>query len=66
MKERALDVLDFLTTVAIPRVKEDTSAQVPPLCTAFGLLINMRSRELSLVQQVNTVVLGAGNAKKKV
>ena len=40
IKERAPDVLDFLTTVAIPRVKEDTS-QVPPLCTAFGLLMNM-------------------------
>ena len=65
MKERTPDVLDFLTTVAIPRVKEDTS-HVPPLCTAFGLLMNMRSRELSLVQKVNTVVLGAGNATKKV
>ena len=37
MKKRALDALDFFTS------------QVPPLCTAFGLLMNMRSRELSLV-----------------
>ena len=64
MKERAPDVLDVLTTVAITRVKQDTS-QVPPLCTAFGLLMNKRARELSLVQKVNTV-LGAGNATKKV
>ena len=63
MKERTSDVLDFLTTVAIPRVKEDTS-QVPALCTAFGLSMNMRSRELALVQKVSTVVLGAGNATK--
>ena len=53
MKKRALDALDFFTS------------QVPPLCTAFGLLMNKRARELSLVQKVNTV-LGAGNATKKV
>lgn len=65
MKGKAPDVLDVLTTIAIPRIKEDGS-QVAPLCTAFGILMNTRSRELSLVQKVNTVILGAGSATKRV
>ena len=65
MKDKALDVLDFLTTIAIARIKED-EAQIAPLCSAFGILMNIRSGELSLVQKINTVILGAGSATKKV
>jgi hypothetical protein len=65
MKERVPEVLDILMAIAIPRVKTDNS-QVAPLCTAFGILMHLRSRELSLVQKINTVVIGAGNATKKV
>ena len=65
MKDKAPDVLDFLTTIAIARIKED-EAQIAPLCSAFGILMNLRSRELSLVQKINTVILGAGSATKMV
>lgn len=65
MKERVPEVLHILMAIASPRVKNDNS-QVAPLCTAFGILMHLRSRELSLVQKLNTVVIGTGNATKKV
>lgn len=65
MKERVPEVLNILMAIAAPRVKDDNS-QVAPLCTAFGILMHLRSRELSLVQKLNTVIIGTGNATKKV
>ncbi len=65
MKDRVPDVLDILMAIATPRIKRDNS-QVAPLCTAFGILMHTRNRELSLVQKLNTVVIGTGNATKKV
>lgn len=65
MKERAPDVLDILTTIAAPTVKLD-GQQVPRICSAYALLLNTRNRELSLVQKLNTVILGAGHATQKV
>lgn len=41
MKERAPDVLEFLSAVALPNVKPDDS-QVPRICTAYGVLMNTR------------------------
>lgn len=64
MRERAPDVLDFLVTIGVSHVKEDGS-QVAPLCVAFGILMNVRSRELSMVQKIATVILGSGNATKR-
>jgi hypothetical protein len=66
LKDRAPDILDFLVTIAIPSKLKNTGRQIPPLCTAFGILMNQRSRELSLVQKLNSVILGLGNATKKV
>ena len=37
MKEKAPDVLDFLSAVALPNVKAD-DRQVPRICTAYGVL----------------------------
>ncbi len=65
MKDRAPDVLDFLVTIAVPKLKDD-GKQVAPLCAAYGILMNMRCRELSLVQKINTVMLETGSATKKV
>ena len=51
MEERAPDVLDFLVAMAIPKLKGNDGRQVIPLCTAYGILMNVRCRELSLVQK---------------
>ena len=66
MEERAPDVLDFLVAMAIPKLKSNDGRQVIPLCTAYGILMNVRCRELSLVQKLNAVVLAVGNATKRV
>ena len=65
MRECALDVLDFMATVAIPKLKGNNGRQVMPFCTAYGILMNVRCRELSLVQKINAVLLGVGGATKK-
>ena len=39
MEERAPDVVDFLSAVALQNVKADDS-QVPRICTAYGVLMN--------------------------
>ena len=49
MRERAPDVLDFLAIAAIPKLKGNDGRQVMPFCTAYGILMNVRCRELSLV-----------------
>ena len=66
MRERAPDVLDFMVTVAIPRLKGNDGRQVMPLCTAHGILVNVRCRELFLVQKINAGLLGVGGATKRV
>ncbi|XP_028410627.1 uncharacterized protein LOC114533317 [Dendronephthya gigantea] len=64
MKERAPDILNVLTTIAAPNLMLD-GRQVPPICMAYALLMNTRNRELSMVQKMNTVVIGAGHATEK-
>ena len=66
MKQRAPDVLDFLVTVAAPKVKGDADQQIPPLCAAYGILMNSRWKELSLIQKINGILLGFGNATERV
>lgn len=66
MKERAPDVLDFIATVAAPRLKKDVDAQVPPVCMIYGMMMNQRWQELSLVQKIATIILGIGHSSKKV
>ncbi|KAK2554865.1 hypothetical protein P5673_023515, partial [Acropora cervicornis] len=65
MRERAPDVLDFMATAAIPKLKGNDGRQVMPFCTAYGILMNVRCRELSLVQKINAVLLGVGGATKR-
>ena len=64
MKERAPDVLDFLVAMAVPQLKGSDGRQIMPLCTAYGIPMNLRCRELSLKQKLNAVLLGVGSATK--
>lgn len=41
MKEKAPDVLDILSAMALPKVKAHGS-QIPRVCTAYSLLMNTR------------------------
>ena len=66
MKECAPDVLDFMVAMAVPQLKGSDGRQIMPLCTAYGILMNVRCRELSLVQKMNAVLLGVGSATKRV
>ena len=66
MSQHAPDVLDFLVTIAVPQMKRDSEQQIPPLCTAYGILMNSRWRELSLIQKVNGILLGFGTATERV
>ncbi len=65
MRERALDVLDFLCAISIPTLK-DTDKQVAPLCVTYGILLNNRWREINLIQKVITTLFGVGNCTAKV
>lgn len=66
MKERAPDVLDFMVATAVPKLKGNDGRQIMPICTAYGILMNVRCRELSLIQKMNAILLGVGNATKRV
>ena len=68
MKERVPDVLDVLAAVAIPNVAahEDSAKQIAPLCTAYGILMFTRWKELSLIQKMNSVLLSNGHATERV
>lgn len=66
MKECAPDVLDFKVVMAVPKLKGNDGRQVMPLCTAYGILINVRCRELSVIKKMNAVLLGVGSATKRV
>ena len=66
MKELAPDVLDFMVAMAVPQLKGHDGRQIMPLCTAYGILMNVRCRELSLIQKMNAVLLGVGSATKRV
>ena len=66
MRERAPDVLDFTANAAIPKLKGNDGRQVMPFSSAYWILMNVRCRELSLVQKINAVLLGVGDATKRV
>ena len=69
-QERATDVLDTLSAMAVPdnylSSPQRADAIIPPLCTACGILLNTRNVELSLVQKVVSVVHGLGGCSKMV
>lgn len=68
--EKAPDVLDALTAIAVPENSlsrpKRADAIVPPLCMAFSTLLNTRNAELSLVQKMVSVVVGLGGCSKMV
>lgn len=64
MKERAPDLLDFISTVSVPVLKSEN--QIPAVCMIYGLLLHERWTELSLVQKIVTVILGVGHVTSKV
>ena len=67
MKERVPDVLDVLAAIAVPNVKVNSEQQSAPLCTAYGILMFTRWKELSLIQKIiNTIVLSVGHATERV
>lgn len=66
MKQRVPDVLDVLVSISSPAIKGDGEKQIPPLCTSYGILMNSRWKELSLIQKVNGIILGVGGATEKV
>ena len=66
MKERVPDVLDVLATIAVPNVKVSSEQQIAPLCTAYGILMFTRWKELSLIQKINTILLSVGHATERV
>ena len=47
-------------------VSKDSKSAVPRLCLCYGILLQERNHELSLIQRVNTVLLSEGNASKQV
>ena len=65
MKERAPDALDVLATIACPNLRS-VDQKIPRIGAAYGILMNTRNRDFSLVQRMNNIVLGAGQATKKV
>lgn len=69
-QERAPDVLDALSAIAVPynylSSPQRADAIIPPLCTAFSILLNTRNAELSLVQKMVSAVLGLGGCSKMV
>ena len=66
MKDRLPDVLDFIVTVAIPKSVHDDGRQVAPVAAFYAIMMNLRWRELRLVQKLITMVLGVGHATSKV
>lgn len=64
------DILDVLASVCVREkgnsVPKDVEHRVPAIGTIFGMLMHQFNQELNLVQRVNTVLLAAGHAEKKV
>jgi len=65
MKKRVPDVLDVLAAIAVPNVKVNSEQQSAPLCTAYGILMFTRWKQLSLIQKINTIVLSVGHATER-
>ena len=66
IKERLPDLLDVLTTVAIPKLRDAEKSQITTVCSVYGMLMNKRWHELSLLPKMVSLILGVGHATKKV
>ena len=58
--------VDFLVIVALPRAKKCEQKNIPPLYGAYGILMNIRWQELSLIQKINTMLFGVGHTTARV
>ncbi len=46
--------------------KNYAEKDVPQICEAYGILMNARWQELSLMKKINTMLLGVGHATARV
>ena len=60
------DVCHFMVAMAVQKVKGIDRRQIILLATAYSILMNIRCRELSLLQKMNAVLLSTGGATKRV
>ena len=51
----------FESQVMLPRAKKCEEKNIPPVCEAYGILMNIRWQEFSLIQKINIVLLGVGH-----
>lgn len=67
-EEKAPDVLDAVTAVAVPAAVQSQRADalIPVICTALSILLNARNEKMSLVQKLVTVIIGLGGCSKMV
>ena len=65
MKEHAPDVLNFMVAMAVLQLKGSGGRQMMPLCTAYGILMNVRCREPSLIKKNECCFAGCPKCNKK-
>ncbi|XP_070571411.1 uncharacterized protein [Ptychodera flava] len=71
MKDRVPDLLNVLVTTTVPVHRESVNlskcgiARIYPLCTVYGIMMQQRNRELSLLQRMNTMLMSAGKVDSK-
>ena len=62
ISQRCPFLLDVMTTTVGSKLKPNT---IPSLCLCYGILMQKRNHDLSLIQRINTILLAEGNAKKR-
>jgi len=65
MASRCPLVLDIFLTV-VQNNRNLSVGFVPPMALCYGILMNKRNHELSLIQRINTILLTEGKAKTQV
>lgn len=67
-EEKCPDLLDVLVSVCVSekKISRGIDQRIPAIGTIVGMLLHQHNRELNLVQRVNTILLAAGHAEKKV
>ena len=68
VEEKCPDLLDVVVSVCAPEksLAKGVQQRIPAIGTIVGMLMHQHNRELNLVQRVNTILLAAGHAEKKV
>ena len=63
ISQRCPILLDVMTTTIGSKLTPNT---IPSICLCYGILMQKRNHDLSLIQRINTILLAEGNAKKQV